>query len=783
MHSQHPQKPQLPARVPQEPSPPPRLALGSASSPLARWWHSEWMRGPWGKTLKIGGAAVGVILVLLAAVNLVLSADWVEARVAARIKEQTGRDLTVNGSTILLFTPGPHIVISDAKIVDPDAQAGTADLSIAKLKVDLAFSDLFSRRIDAERIVLERPVLTVRLGEEAQRWGDADEPLKKIRFAKAQMTGGGDKRRDLVLKDVRIEDGTVVIVYDGDDAEEKRIEHIDTQLSLPAVGAPLLGGGTLEWKDQTVQFSFEVTTPADLRAQRPAEIQLALDTKAIAARFDGTLATAPHLTGQGRLSAKASSVPSVLAWMRETPAVSSAIGDGELASDVSWTEGEITLTNARFALEHASGQGQAVIALTRPRPHIRAALAIDHLDLNPFLEGAKQHEPRRADAAPERTAPAQPQPAPTSDWFSKPSAPAVEVEQVVVPPPAPPTPNAAEPASPNILAALPQASRVAPPASFDADVNLNVRKTRVGHLNIGPSSLGVVFRDGVMDATLGGMELYDGHASGTLTVDASKPIPSFTGDFRLDGVQAKPLLTDAAQFSMIGGRTKLDVSLAGEAQDAEAIKSSLKGSGAFVVTEGAIEGIDITAFISALGEGDFNFQQGAGAKTAFSDLGGSFIITDGIAETKNLKMVSPLLQVTAEGTVDVPNGNLDILANPEIIAGPEGRGGANDLAGLTVPVRVEGPLADPRIRPQIGSVFANPENASKAVSKIGQALQKKFKGRPVGEAIGRFLGNVQIGGGRAPKATPQALAPLEGGEPDQGDADEAMDSELEQILR
>src|SRR5690606_33879671 len=134
--------------------------------------------------------------------------------------------------------------------------------------------------------------------------------------------------RDVVLKDLRIEDGTVVIVYDGDDAEERRIEHIDTRLSLPSVDAPLIGGGTLEWKDQTVQFSFEVTTPADLRAQRPAELQLALDTKSIAARFVGTLATAPHLTGQGRLSAKAVSIPSVLAWMRETPAVSTAIGDG-----------------------------------------------------------------------------------------------------------------------------------------------------------------------------------------------------------------------------------------------------------------------------------------------------------------------------------------------------------------------------------------------------------------------------------------------------------------------
>ena len=94
----------------------------------------------------------------------------------------------------------------------------------------------------------------------------------------------------------------------------------------------------------------------------------------------------------------------------------------------------------------------------------------------------------------------------------------------------------------------------ASPASFDADVNLNVRKTRVAHLEIGPSSLGLAFRDGVLNATLGGMELYDGHASGKLVLDAAKPVPAFTGDFLLDGVQAKPLLSDAAQFSLLEGR-------------------------------------------------------------------------------------------------------------------------------------------------------------------------------------------------------------------------------------
>jgi len=633
----------------------------------------------------------------------------------------------------------------------------------------------------------------VRLGDDTPlRWGKRNDPKPtKIRFAKAETGGIPKRRRDVRLKDVRIKNGTVVIVYADEDANaNKRIEHINAHLSLPTIAAPLTGSGTLDWKDQAVGFSFEVTTPADLRAERSAQLLLALDTPAISARFNGSLATKPHLSGQGQLSAKASSIPSVLAWMRETPEVSAAIGDGELASDVSWTQGEITFSKVRFALEHASGQGQAVVALKSPRPHVRAAFALDHLDLNPFLAEAKKT--KHAAAAPEAdtAAPPTPSAAPAAapkDWFAKPAA--AEVERLVAPPPA--SVAAVSPPPADTQAVAPSA-RVARPAAFDADVNLNVRKTRVGHLDIGPSSLGVAFRDGVMHATLGGMELYDGHASGTLVVDASKPVPTFTGDFRLEGVQAKPLLSDAAQFDMIAGRTKLTLNISGDGEDADEIKSSLRGQGSVVVSDGAIEGIDITAFISALGQGNFDLRQGRDAKTVFSDLGGSFTISDGIAETHNLKMVSPLLKVTAEGTVDLARSNLDILAHPEIIEGPEGASGANDLAGLTVPVRIEGPLDDPQIRPQLGGILANPESASKTVNKIGEALEKKFKGKPVGEAIGRFLGNVQIGrrddkpSKKRQVQPPQAQARPPAAGQGQGDADQpndVADPQLKEILR
>ena len=155
--------------------------------------------------LIVAGSTVGVAVLALIAVNLLISADWVRERVANRIKEQTGRELKVNGTTSLLFTPGPHIVMTDATFSDPEERAGTADFSVGRLVIDLNLLELTSRQIDAKRVVLERPVLTVRLGDD-----DRPRPKRKAE-AKAQ---GEKHRRDVKLKDVRIEDGTVNIVYD-----------------------------------------------------------------------------------------------------------------------------------------------------------------------------------------------------------------------------------------------------------------------------------------------------------------------------------------------------------------------------------------------------------------------------------------------------------------------------------------------------------------------------------------------------------------------------------------
>jgi AsmA protein len=739
--------------------------------------------------LWIGGGVVAFLVLALIAFNLLISATAVRDRVAARVKEQTGRDLTVNGSTSLLLMPSPHIVLTDVEIVDPENRAG-ADLKVARLALDVSFGQMFSREVDAKRVVMERPVFTVRLKHQnggMEQQGDAgSRPEQRAELPLRVIAAGAAfaaTRRDIMLNDVKIEDGTVRIIYDANGAE-RRIEKINANLSLPHLVDPLTAKGDFDWKDTRVGFDLKLTSPADLES-RSARLELALDTEAIDAKFDGNIMSKPAFSAEGDLTAKSQSVPSLIAWMRKEPPTETAVGSGELSSHIAWQPGEITFTQARFALTHATGQGQAVVTLKSPRPHLRAAFAVETLDLNPFLaanggSATPQGSPEPASPAGEKTGAVEQAPsggsAPDNQGAEAPQA------QDSAPTATPKgdradAPGAGPADTPNVI-----------PAAFDADINVNVRETKISRMTIGPTSVGMSLRDGVLDATLGGMQLYDGQGSGKITVDASKPVPTFNGNFQLDNVSVQPLLVGAAGFNLLAGRTNIALQLSGAGGSGEEIKHSLEGNGSIDITDGSIEGINLTELIQGVGAGQMpKLEQGPGAKTQFSSFGGTFNIASGVAETHDLEMTSPLLKVTGRGTVDIVTSSLDFLTQPEIVAGPEGKGGANSLAGLSIPVRVEGPFEHPTFKPEIKGMFANPEQASKTINQIGDVLQKKLKGKPVGEAIGRILGGVRIGNERGNGGGGGAEPPAKQAEPDAEEApeesDQDRDPDLDNILR
>ena len=364
--------------------------------------------------LWIGGGVVAFLVLALIAFNLLISATAVRDRVAARVKEQTGRELTVNGSTSLLLMPSPHIVLTDVEIVDPENRAG-ADLKVARLALDVSFGQMFSREVDAKRVVMERPVFTVRLKHQTgglEQQGDAgsrpEQRAESLHFGViAAGAAFAATRRDIMLNDVEIEDGTVRIIYDANGAE-RRIEKINANLSLPHLVDPLTAKGDFDWKRHARRLR-----PQAHHACRSQNLALqGSSSRSIPRRstpkFDGNVMSKPAFSAEGDLTAKSQSVPSLIAWMRKEPPTETAVGSGELSSHIAWQPGEITFTQARFALTHATGQGQAVVTLKSPRPHLRAAFAVETLDLNPFLaanggSATPQGSPEPASPAGEKT--------------------------------------------------------------------------------------------------------------------------------------------------------------------------------------------------------------------------------------------------------------------------------------------------------------------------------------------------------------------------------------------
>jgi hypothetical protein len=85
-------------------------------------------------------------------------------------------------------------------------------------------------------------------------------------------------------------------------------------------------------------------------------------------------------------------------------------------------------------------------------------------------------------------------------------------------------------------------------------------------------------------------------------------------------------------------------------------------------------------------------------------------------------------------------------------------------------------------------MFSSPEQASKTINQIGDVLQKKLKGKPVGEAIGRILGGVRIGNERSDGGGTDTEGPASQAEPDGEDeapeeSDQGRDPDLDNILR
>jgi AsmA protein len=241
---------------------------------------------------------------------------------------------------------------------------------------------------------------------------------------------------------------------------------------------------------------------------------------------------------------------------------------------------------------------------------------------------------------------------------------------------------------------------------------------------------------GKLDVSPYSAGLYGGTVAGSLSADAEGN--KIHVKDAVQNVSVGALLRDLAQKDMLDGRgnVTLDVQTAGGT--VTALKKALAGSAHVEMKDGAIKGINLADSARNLkaAMGAKQTKADATQKTDFSEMSASFKIAGGVAHNDDLKALSPFLRLGGAGNMDIGNNTIDYLAKATLAATAKGQGGRDvgNVAGVSIPVKLSGPLDSPDWHVDYSALLGGAAGgvtdiAKKGASGVTDAVRGLFKRR------------------------------------------------------
>jgi AsmA protein len=265
----------------------------------------------------------------------------------------------------------------------------------------------------------------------------------------------------------------------------------------------------------------------------------------------------------------------------------------------------------------------------------------------------------------------------------------------------------------------------------DADIALSVGRLAYKDMAAGPGRLSLVIKGGAMSMTLESIELYGGRGKGLVTLDATAEVPVVSANLALVSVSMPGLLGDALGLEWLDGRGNVTLALAGQGQTERQIVEGLNGKLDMAVADGAMIGADVGKIIARLQQGRFtNLTPAPGDRTPFSELSGRFEIVNGVATSRDMRLVSTHVNLDGEGTFALGERQMNCELRAKISGGKRGEGTALNVGSLELPVTISGPWE----RPTYG--IKGQEQILETVKQVGKRLKSKDVDQTIRGLIG-----------------------------------------------
>ena len=676
------------------------------------------------RALKWIGIAVGAVLVLfviaiVAIVALVNPNDY-RGRLQDLVKEHTGRELALQGDLKLSVFPWIAVELGPATLGNAPGFGKEPMLAVREARLGLKFWPLLHGRFEIGSVQLKGPA--VRLEVDAHGGNNWSDLLGK-RAAAAPEAGGGARFEGSVAS-VAVEDGSLVYI-DHQAGTTRRISDLALRTGRVTPGQPF-----------QLHFQTAVTTDAATRLDVALDARVRLDPDARQYQLEAP-ALALKLSGKGW---PAGGVPATLKLARvdaDLKAQTLELAGLDLNAGGAHVTGDISGSSI---LDAPQLRGPVHLADVAPRelaaklgielPATRDPAVFRHFKLDGALDatahavGIEALKARLDDTALAGSA------GMNLDSHAlrfNLQADRIDADRYLAPQPKAPAAKRAAPAAP--IAIPVDALR-----ALELQGELRAGGARFAGIEYSQLHFGVNAHAGRVHVFPSEAQMYGGQYRGDITLDASGAVPKASFDEHVSGVDFAPLFRDLFDSKRFSGRGNASARLSASGRDTAAMLRTLSGNVSFDVQNGAFEGVDLWYEIRrarALLRRQMPPARTGPERTPFTALHATGKVDGGVLSNDDLSVAMAYLKVSGRGTVDLAAGTLDYRLEAEVPRAidqfDKEVGDAADLAGYTIPVRVSGPLSDPKVRPDLEGL-AKSAIKQKVEEKLKETLKDKLKG-------------------------------------------------------
>ena len=470
------------------------------------------------------------------------------------------------------------------------------------------------------------------------------------------------------FSEIRIDRGTVIVRDEYRNIYEF-ISNADLSLAWPAISRSFAVTGNASYRGENLEIGVTLANFAAALQGERSTLKVRVAGAPLKFTFDGAIATRPTLKIEGATSADSLSLRRALVWLGKKPLPGGGFERLSLKAQTNVVGGTIALSQVNLELDGNVAEGVLTFAADG-RQTLQGTLAVDHLDLTPYLSTV------RLLTAAER------------EW----SRSRLDLDGL---------------------------------STADLDLRLSAGKVTIGTTNLGRTAIATNLRSGKLGITIGESRGFGGVIRGSIGLARSEQGATFASQLQFDGVNLGRCIGELFGLKRIEGKGNMTVSLEGTGPSVYALTRTLDGEATLTGTKGALTGLNVEQLLRRLERRPLSglSRRGQGPERPFDSLAVRMKINQGNVTVEDVSLGGSAVRLALTGEASIPARDLDLKGVATLVST-----GAN-AKPFELPFAVQGAWDDPLLLPD-AQILIQRSGAAAPLLEALRARRDAARGSP-----------------------------------------------------